>query len=89
MKVPKNPLQGWKSYIFEMSFFKNFEIGLEIGLRVPLNCFNDIFSNFEFLAFQNINSLALMTFEKVFILKVVRMGAMNLALRPSARCINI
>ena len=35
------------------------------------------------------NSLALMTLEKLVILKVVRMGAMNLALQPSARCINI
>ena len=25
-------------YIFEMSFFKKFEIGLEIGSRVSLNC---------------------------------------------------
>ena len=72
-----------------MSFFKNFEIGLEIGSRVPLNCFNGILSHFEFLAFQNINSLALMTFKKLVILKVVRMGVMNLVLQPSARYINI
>ena len=83
------PMLKYNLNIFEMSFFKNFEIGLEIGSRVPLDCFNGILSNFEFLAFQNINSLVLMTFEKLVILKVVRMGAINLALQPSARCINI
>ena len=72
-----------------MSFFKNIEFGLEIGSRVPLNCFNGILSNFEFLAFQNINSLGQMTFEKLAILKVAMTGAMNLALRPSVRCRNI
>ena len=39
--------------------------------------------------YNDINSLGLMTLEKLVILKVVRMGAMNLALRPHARCINI
>ena len=63
-----------------MSFFKKIEIGLEIGSGVPLNCFNGILSNFEFLAFQNINSLGQMTFEKLAILKVAIMDAMNLAL---------
>ena len=72
-----------------MSFFKKFEIGLEIGSRVHLNCFNGILSNFKFLAFQNINSLGQMIFEKLAILKVAMMGAMNLALRPSVRYRNI
>ena len=72
-----------------MSFFKKIEIGLEIGSRVPLNFFNGILSNFEFLAFQNINLLGQMTFEKLAILKVAMMGAMNLVLRPSVRCRNI
>ena len=45
--------------------------------------------NTPFLKDYSFNSFALMTLEKLVILKVVRTGAMNLALQPSARCINI